>query len=87
VIDTGTSSMLSQGTLVSTGISSEVSLGVKVSSTLSTVQSAITAQGSGLSLPDILIDFGTTNITSLGQLKAAIDDMFKRAAAVAGLTQ
>jgi hypothetical protein len=62
-------------------------LGVKVSSTLSTVQSTITAQGSSLQLPDILVDFGTTNITSLAQLKAAMDDIFKRAAAVAGLTQ
>jgi hypothetical protein len=79
--------MLSQGTLVSTGISSEVSLGVKVSTQMSTVQSAVVAQGSGLSLPDIIIDFGTANITSLAQLKTAMDDMFKRAAAVAGLTQ
>ena len=79
--------MLSQGTLVSTGISAEVSLGVKVSTVMSSVQSAIAAQGSSFSLPDILIDFGTTNITSMGQLRAAFADMLVRAAAVAGLTQ
>ncbi len=86
VIDTGTSSMLSQGTLVSTGISSEVSLGVKVSTGFSTVLSTVALQGSNLNLPDIIIDFSSTSITSLGQLKTAMADMTVRAAAVLGLT-
>jgi hypothetical protein len=79
--------MLSQGTLVSTGISSEVSLGVKVSTQMSTVQSTVVAQrAQGLNAPDIIIDFGTTNITSMGQLKAAFADMLAIAASAAGLT-
>jgi hypothetical protein len=76
----------STGVLVSTGISSEVSLGVKVSTNLSSVQSAIVADGSVLTLPDILIAFNSTNITSFTQLKAAFADMLVRAAQVAGLT-
>ncbi len=79
--------MLSQGTLVSSGISSGASLGVKLGTQLSTTMSTVDAQGSSLQLPDILIDFGTTNITSLGQLQCAFDDMFIRAAAIAGLTR
>jgi hypothetical protein len=52
------------------------------------VQSTITAQGSSLQLPDILVDFGTTNITSLAPAQGGDSTTcFKRAAAVAGLTQ
>jgi len=79
--------MLSQGTLVSTGISSGTSLGVKVGTQLSTVQSTLAAQPATLGLPDILLDFGTANITSLGQLRCAMDDLFAQAAARAGLTR
>jgi hypothetical protein len=56
-----------------------------MSTQFSTVQSTIAAQPV-LNLPDILIDFGTTNITSMSQLRAAFADMLNRAAAVAGLT-
>jgi hypothetical protein len=79
--------MLSTGALASTGISSEVSFGVKVATNMSSVQSAVVIQQTaGLGLPDILVDFNSSNITSLAQLRAAFADMLVRCAQVAGLT-
>jgi Sec-independent protein secretion pathway component TatC len=78
--------MVSQGLVVSAGVSSEVSLITKVSTNFSSVVSAIVVDGATFQLPDIIIDFNASTITSLGQLQAAFNDMFIRAAASAGLT-
>ena len=86
VADTGASAVLSTGVSVSAGISSEVSLDVKVNTTLSTLQSAIVVQGSNLNLPDIIIDFNGTTISSLAQFKTVVADMVVRAAQAAGFT-